>query len=543
MSFYINILQTFGDQMLEYVLFPLLVWTLLALLAVAVLQWTKIASPVFQYHSRIALMLALPLGIGGSLLINLLSSVEKTASPVALFVVNNPVAAVAVSPDSGSSAMSYGPGFWLGILGMIFFFGALFCLYKLISHYGELRKIDQRLDFELLSNQTELAENLSDKNKRLNTVQLAYSNAATVPFTYGWRNIRIVIPSDLKSDSENLTMAVQHELTHIQHRDYLLNSILNIVKATLWFHPLLHHLHNSLHKYREIICDNKVLANQKFSKKSYATLLYKLAKREHNQELAMSMAVNPSSLKKRINTMSSKNNISSRFRFSLVVTLITAFLIVTTMSCTDIADDGIKKSELDESQAKMLEQPTSSEPLYVVNGEQWNGDNDKKIARLKSKYIKSINVLKGDKATKKYGEEASNGVLEMNVTNPEKAFNDLRTEEQVKKDAQEQQEDFFQVVEQMPQPKGGIAKIQKEVNYPEKAQQAGIEGRVTVQFIVNKQGNVEDPEVIRGIGAGCDEEALRVIKQTKFEPGMQNGEKAPVQFSVPITFQLPDSNQ
>src|SRR5699024_2242992 len=83
---------------------------------------------------------------------------------------------------------------------------------------------------------------------------------------------------------------------------------------------------------------------------------------------------------------------------------------------------------------------------------------------------------------------------------------------------EEDEDDFFVAVEQMPELIGGLAELQGKIEYPRRAAQAGIEGLVTVQFIVTDQGNVEDPKVIRGIGGGCDEEALRVVKQAKFKP-------------------------
>ena len=103
---------------------------------------------------------------------------------------------------------------------------------------------------------------------------------------------------------------------------------------------------------------------------------------------------------------------------------------------------------------------------------------------------------------------------------------------------EEEEEDFFVVVEQMPKLKGGLAKLQGCVNYPEMARKAGIEGRVIVQFIVNEQGNVEDPKVVRGIGGGADKEALRCVKQSEFQPGMQRGNPVRVQYSLPVVFKL-----
>lgn len=107
-----------------------------------------------------------------------------------------------------------------------------------------------------------------------------------------------------------------------------------------------------------------------------------------------------------------------------------------------------------------------------------------------------------------------------------------------KQEEEEPEEDFFVVVEEMPQLIGGLASIQNEIEYPEMARRAGIEGRVYVQFIVNEKGEVEDPRVIRGIGGGADEEALRAVKQAKFKPGMQRGRPVRVQYSLPVVFRL-----
>lgn len=103
---------------------------------------------------------------------------------------------------------------------------------------------------------------------------------------------------------------------------------------------------------------------------------------------------------------------------------------------------------------------------------------------------------------------------------------------------EEPEEDFFVAVEQMPQLKGGLGALQKKITYPEMARKAGIEGRVIIQFVVTKDGKVEDPRVIRGIGGGCDKEALRVVKQAQFVPGRQRGKPVRVQYSLPITFRL-----
>ncbi len=103
---------------------------------------------------------------------------------------------------------------------------------------------------------------------------------------------------------------------------------------------------------------------------------------------------------------------------------------------------------------------------------------------------------------------------------------------------EEEEEEIFVVVEKMPELKGGLAGLQKRVKYPDLARRAGIEGRVIIQFVVNEQGQVTNPRVVRGIGGGCDEEALKAVQSAKFSPGMQRGRPVRVQYSLPVVFKL-----
>lgn len=103
---------------------------------------------------------------------------------------------------------------------------------------------------------------------------------------------------------------------------------------------------------------------------------------------------------------------------------------------------------------------------------------------------------------------------------------------------EEPEPEIFVIVEQMPELIGGLESIQQKIKYPEIAKKAGVEGRVFVQFVVDEQGNVVDPQVTRGIGAGCDEEAVRAVMTAKFKPGKQRGKPVRVKMSLPITFKL-----
>lgn len=109
----------------------------------------------------------------------------------------------------------------------------------------------------------------------------------------------------------------------------------------------------------------------------------------------------------------------------------------------------------------------------------------------------------------------------------------------------EASKEVFKVVEQMPSYPGGPADLLKflatNINYPKAAKDAGIEGMVVIQYVIEKDGSISNAKVVKGIGSGCDEEALRVVNaMPNWTPGKQRGQVVPVQFNLPIRFKLDD---
>jgi len=97
---------------------------------------------------------------------------------------------------------------------------------------------------------------------------------------------------------------------------------------------------------------------------------------------------------------------------------------------------------------------------------------------------------------------------------------------------------IFVVVEEMPEPIGGIGAIQKLITYPELAKRAGVQGKVQVRAFVDEKGYVFKVELLRGIGGGCDEVAMDAVKKTLFTPGKQRGRAVKVMVTVPVKFTL-----
>ena len=105
------------------------------------------------------------------------------------------------------------------------------------------------------------------------------------------------------------------------------------------------------------------------------------------------------------------------------------------------------------------------------------------------------------------------------------------------------EQEVFTIVEEMPGYPGGDAKMYeylgKNIKYPQIARESSIQGRVFVNFVVEPDGSVTNVKVLRGIGGGCDEEAMRVVKSMpKWKPGKQRGKAVRVSYTLPVVFKL-----
>ncbi len=106
-----------------------------------------------------------------------------------------------------------------------------------------------------------------------------------------------------------------------------------------------------------------------------------------------------------------------------------------------------------------------------------------------------------------------------------------------------EEEKVFMIVEQAAKFPGGEAELFKflsaNISYPQLARESGIQGMVFVTFVVEKNGSITDVKILRGIGGGCDEEAIRVVKKMpKWTPGKQRGKPVRSQFRLPVKFRL-----
>lgn len=108
---------------------------------------------------------------------------------------------------------------------------------------------------------------------------------------------------------------------------------------------------------------------------------------------------------------------------------------------------------------------------------------------------------------------------------------------------EEETDQIFTIVEESATPKGGMAAFYKyvsdKIKYPPQARRMGIEGRVFVEFVIAKDGTLTEVRSIKGIGAGCDEEAVRIVQSAPpWNPGKQRGKPVKQRYTLPIIFKL-----
>lgn len=97
---------------------------------------------------------------------------------------------------------------------------------------------------------------------------------------------------------------------------------------------------------------------------------------------------------------------------------------------------------------------------------------------------------------------------------------------------------IYNVVDEMPEVKGGLNAIYKHIKYPRSAASRGIEGRVFIKFVVDENGEVSNPEILKDIGSGCGDAAVEGIKNVEFIPGKLNGQPVKVYYTLPVNFEL-----
>jgi len=330
-------------------------------------------------------------------------------------------------------------------------------------------------------------ENLSKYIDGGEKVTLIVHDRDIAPFS--WMKCIVISEKDLDENGREILI---HELAHIQNRHSWDLLVADICIFFQWFNPASWLLKQELQNIHEYEADETVI-EKGVDAKQYQLLLIKKA--VGTRLYSMANSFNHSKLKKRITMMlKEKSNPWAKLRYLYILPV--AAIAVTAFARPEISE-------------------TAEE-----------------ISAVKVNDLTAIVEAKAIKSTEE-------SVQISTVSQDTVKVNYVPTEVSQKL----QGTAVFEVVEEMPEFPGGVDAmmeyLQKELRYPESAKEKGIQGRVTVQFIIDKEGNVTNSKVTRSVDKDMDAEAIRLVKaMPKWKPGMQKGKAVAVKYTVPVVFRL-----
>lgn len=326
-----------------------------------------------------------------------------------------------------------------------------------------------------------------------NGIRIIVIDGDMAPFS--WFNNIVISRSDYESGRREILI---HEMAHISHHHSLDILLCNVLLIFQWFNPAVWLLRRELRNIHEYEADEAVLASGA-NAAEYQLLLIRKAVGE--RLFSMANNLNHNSLKKRITMMLTKRS-NPWNRVKVLLTVPVAAVAVVAFATP---------------KAESLSREIEHESDAIVS------------SVVKSTSDKAALVAQG----KTSGEETVNAMGRADDTF---IANDIQR-------VASTDDDVYEVVEKMPAFPGGMAELMKylrsNVRYPVEAHKAGIQGRVVVSFIVNKDGTVKDAKIVRSVDKSIDAEALRVISaMPKWQPGYQDGKAVSVRYTVPVTFRL-----
>ncbi|MCC5931266.1 MAG: TonB family protein [Cyclobacteriaceae bacterium] len=342
--------------------------------------------------------------------------------------------------------------------------------------------------------------------------------------TFSFFDFIYINPADYENPQDR-EQIVMHEKAHANHLHSIDILLAEFVLALYWVNPLCYYFKNELRAIHEYQADRKVISTT-------PVMLYsRLIAKEVISGLSLQYThtfYNSLTLK-RLKMLKKPMQKIRKWKFAFLIPGIAMALFV--LACQDQIMDDLKAAS--ESSANVMEYPP--EVLIMI------ADLKKEHPDKEFIYIEGTGV----DLEKAISHNRSSQLIFRKYENPETGQSGLvmNKSDQLLTMSDHISDETFTIVEQQPEPVGGMKSLYDHVGhniqYPAEARKNGIEGKVFVQFVVNKEGGIQDVEVVRGIGGGCDEEAVRVISASpNWIPGYQRGQAVNVRMILPITFAL-----
>lgn len=328
-------------------------------------------------------------------------------------------------------------------------------------------------------------------------IQIGNTNIHLLPKADGpFSFFRWIFVHPSSHTEEELNEILAHEQAHVRQWHSIDVVISELACIFCWFNPFAWLMKREIRTNLEYMADARVLENG-YDSKTYQYHLLGLSHQKAAATIYNNFNVLP--LKKRIKMMNKKRTKEiGRTKYLMFLPLAALLMIISNIEAVARTTKKIA-AEVIEAVDSQIEQPAPEvQALQAVP----QREQDTKAVAYKEKTV--------DKDT---------------LDNP-----------------------IFEVVEQMPEfPDGGMPALMeyfgKNIKYPEAAMKKGTQGRVTVQFVVVKDGSIANAKVLRGIDPELDKEAVRVISMMpKWKPGMQKGQAVNVKYTVPVMFRLTEDN-
>lgn len=245
------------------------------------------------------------------------------------------------------------------------------------------------------------------------------------------------------------------------------------------------------------------------------------------------------------------NFVTTRY-LSVILPCILSIALFSCSTSKNTSPRGVLNIEFHELDFEINQKSDENLIEYMIYFSEENGYNQfrDEIRRLNllvpTTFTESA-FLESEEALSAFGEKAVNGALIYKTANNYEALIDavgkfgiIYTPEFYESNGLyfEDGTHAFLIVEDMPELIGGLENLRNEIIYPEAARENSAEGRVIIQFVVTKDGSVRDARVAQGVSNELNEEALRVVKNANFNPGLHRGEPVEVRYSLPVVFRL-----
>ena len=379
-------------------------------------------------------------------------------------------------------------------------------------------------------------------------VSVADSNISSFSFL----NYLVMSQQD---EANHRNVILRHEAVHIRQRHSLDLLLVEVLHVFLWFNPVLILYKRALQEIHEFIADELATAGNRLE---YARELVGYSFGVPPQAL-VNPFFNSSQLKNRI-VMLNKNR-SSRWvlsRYLLALPILVALVLLVAARKVEMPNDSTEKITVKGYvYDKATKQPMPGVSVDVIGG---NSGTNTDVNGTFLMQVKSNSMglavsfvgfrtemidpkkLKGGGLIEVALEEQTRELPPLTVNageTPVPTTINLPNEPVITTNDDE----VFVVVEQNPEfPGGSGALLQflgRNVRYPAAARRANVQGKVFVQFVVNKEGDIQDIRILKGIGFGCDEEAVRAVSiMPKWKPAQQRNARVAVQYNLPIEFVL-----